>query len=259
MYLAKVLCAYIERLKLRLCFKDFKLPLFRVVNSGSPMLQAKGYCQSRCWQYAWPKIFQAWPSNTTSTACAVPTCILAIMQPNSSDFSQGVGTLLENPEQGAESTSWVGSSEEDPTYVLLLQCNQLAVDIDNEIVNIHNYMKDKYKSKFPELASFVHDAVQYAKTLQIIKNEMDLTKVQLEEVLPQVNYPTRLPGSCVYISTFPKDRIHRMAKCHGVEPYILDSVYSSTDFFRRRMASCRWLSQRATCKPSLPPRSHWLT
>ncbi len=47
-------------------------------------------------------------------------------------------------------------------------------------------MKDKYKAKFPELASFVHDAVQYAKTVQIIRNEMDLTKVQLEDVLAQV-------------------------------------------------------------------------
>lgn len=102
---------------------------------------------------------------------------------------QGVRQLLENPEEKQASVSWAGSAEEDPTYVLLLQCNQLAVDIDNEIVNIHNYMKDKYKAKFPELASFVHDAVQYAKTIQIIRNEMDLTKVQLEEVLPQVCSP----------------------------------------------------------------------
>lgn len=109
---------------------------------------------------------------------------------------QGVRRLLDNPEEGQASTSWTGSAEEDPTYMLLLQCNQLAVDIDNEIVNIHNYMKDKYKAKFPELASFVHDAVQYAKTIQIIRNEMDLTRVQLEEVLPQVN-----PHHRVYIKT----------------------------------------------------------
>ena len=99
---------------------------------------------------------------------------------------QGVRDLLKDPDRGQESTAWAGSGEDDPDYVLLLQCNQLAVDIDNEIVNIHNYMKDKYKAKFPELASFVHDAVQYAKTLQIIRNEMDLTKVQMEDVLPQV-------------------------------------------------------------------------
>lgn len=96
--------------------------------------------------------------------------------------------MLEDPGAG-EARAWAGASEEDPTYSLLLQCNQLAVDIDNEIFNIHNYAKDKYKAKFPELASFVHDPVQYAQTLQAIRNEMDLTKVQLDAVLPQVSSP----------------------------------------------------------------------
>lgn len=98
---------------------------------------------------------------------------------------QGVDHLLERPEDADIDRAWTGDSEEDPTYTLLLRCNQLAVDIDNEIVNIHNYMKDKYKAKFPELASFVHDAVQYALTIRVIQNEMDLTKVNLESVLPQ--------------------------------------------------------------------------
>lgn len=91
------------------------------------------------------------------------------------------------PEEAAVSTSWQGTSDEDPTYTLLLECNLLAADIDNEIVSLHNYMKDKYKAKFPELASFVHDACQYAQTVQAIQNEMDLTKVNLESVLPQVS------------------------------------------------------------------------
>ena len=105
---------------------------------------------------------------------------------------QGVQRLLEDKDSGAMSGAWAGQAEEDPTYTLLLQCNQLAVDIDNEIVNIHNYMKDKYKAKFPELASFVHDSVQYARTVQAISNEMDLTRVQLDDILPQVS-PLVLP------------------------------------------------------------------
>jgi len=98
-----------------------------------------------------------------------------------------VKRLLEDKDSAAMSGAWAGAAEEDPTYTLLLQCNQLAVDIDNEIVNIHNYMKDKYKAKFPELASFVQDALQYARTVQAVGNEMDLTKVQLEDILPQVS------------------------------------------------------------------------
>ena len=44
-----------------------------------------------------------------------------------------------------EERSWAGPSEEDPTYRLLVDCNQLAVDIDNEIAIVHVFMRDKYK------------------------------------------------------------------------------------------------------------------
>lgn len=106
-------------------------------------------------------------------------------------------SLLEAPPDADVGRVWQGASDEDPTYELLLACNQLAVDIDNEMVNIHNYMKDKYKAKFPELASFVHEAVQYAQTIQVIRNEMDLTKVNLEAVLPQVAAAPECPLRCL--------------------------------------------------------------
>lgn len=56
---------------------------------------------------------------------------------------QRVRSLLGAPQDAEADRAWTGSSEEDPTYTLLLQCNQLAVDMDNEIVAVHNYMKDK--------------------------------------------------------------------------------------------------------------------
>eukprot|EP00878_Enallax_costatus_P022493 GHUV01023864.1.p1 GENE.GHUV01023864.1~~GHUV01023864.1.p1 ORF type:complete len:163 (+),score=31.89 GHUV01023864.1:440-928(+) len=45
--------------------------------------------------------------------------------------------------------------EDDPTYKLLVECNKLAVDIDNEVVIVHNFMRDKFRLKFPELESLV--------------------------------------------------------------------------------------------------------
>lgn len=36
-----------------------------------------------------------------------------------------------------------------------MECNKLAVDIDNEIVIVHNFLRDKYRLKFPELESLV--------------------------------------------------------------------------------------------------------
>lgn len=47
--------------------------------------------------------------------------------------------------EGSSNGAWAGPSEEDPTYRLLVDCNQLAVDIDNEIVIVHNFIRDKYR------------------------------------------------------------------------------------------------------------------
>lgn len=36
-----------------------------------------------------------------------------------------------------------------------MDCNRLAVDIDNEMAIVHNFIRDKYRLKFPELESLV--------------------------------------------------------------------------------------------------------
>ena len=48
-----------------------------------------------------------------------------------------------------------------------MDCNQLAVDIDNEIVLVYNFLRDKYKTKFPELESLVHHPLDYARVVQV--------------------------------------------------------------------------------------------
>eukprot|EP00798_Chlamydomonas_sp_ICE-L_P000438 gene438-1836_t len=77
-----------------------------------------------------------------------------------------------------------GPLEDDPTYQLLVQCNKLAVDIDNETAVVHNFIRDKYRLKFPELESLVHHPVDYARVVTRIANEMDLTLVNLDDILP---------------------------------------------------------------------------
>jgi hypothetical protein len=44
-------------------------------------------------------------------------------------------------------------------FRLLVDCNKLAVDIDNEIIIVHNFIRDKYRLKFPELESLVRAAL----------------------------------------------------------------------------------------------------
>lgn len=67
-----------------------------------------------------------------------------------------------------------------------MDCNQLAVDIDNEIAIVHNFMRDKYRLKFPELESLVHHPIDYARVVKAIGNEMDITLINLDDILPQV-------------------------------------------------------------------------
>ncbi|XP_010538428.1 PREDICTED: U4/U6 small nuclear ribonucleoprotein Prp31-like [Tarenaya hassleriana] len=74
--------------------------------------------------------------------------------------------------------------EDDPEYRLIVDCNQLSVDIENEIVIIHNFIRDKYRLKFPELESLVHHPIDYARVVKKIGNEVDLTLVDLEGLLP---------------------------------------------------------------------------
>ncbi|GJN02109.1 hypothetical protein PR202_ga19431 [Eleusine coracana subsp. coracana] len=74
--------------------------------------------------------------------------------------------------------------EEDPEYQLIVDCNALSVDIENEIIIIHNFIRDKYKLKFPELESLVHHPIDYARVVKKIGNEMDITLVDLEGLLP---------------------------------------------------------------------------
>ena len=70
--------------------------------------------------------------------------------------------------------------EDDSKYQLIVDCNALFVDIENEIVIIHNFIRDKYRLKFPELESLVHHPIDYARVVKKIGNEIDLTLVDLE-------------------------------------------------------------------------------
>ncbi|KAK7283710.1 hypothetical protein RIF29_13435 [Crotalaria pallida] len=74
--------------------------------------------------------------------------------------------------------------EDDPEYQLIVECNALSVDIENEIVIIHNFIRDKYRLKFPELESLVNHPIDYARVVKKIGNEVDLTLVDLEGLLP---------------------------------------------------------------------------
>lgn len=75
----------------------------------------------------------------------------------------------------------MGQEEE---YNLMLKSNNIALELEFEIARVFKYLKDNYAPKFQELESLVLNPVDYAKTVQLIQNEMDLTRIDLKSILP---------------------------------------------------------------------------
>lgn len=86
-----------------------------------------------------------------------------------------------------QNASAAGDVEDNPEYKLLVQVNDLAVEITTTIVSLYKYAAEKYRPRFPELESLVLNPVDYAKTIQVVGNEVgsitDL-RVTLSEFLP---------------------------------------------------------------------------
>lgn len=76
-----------------------------------------------------------------------------------------------------------GSLEDDPEYKLLLICNRMIADIDDDISGTHKYVVDIYAKKFPQLESLVPNKLDYCRTVERIGNEMDMTVVELGHIL----------------------------------------------------------------------------
>lgn len=72
----------------------------------------------------------------------------------------------------------------DEFYALVMRCNELIFALDEKVLEIYRAITDVYSLKFPELATLVKDPVEYARTVAMIGNEMDMTLVDLQSILP---------------------------------------------------------------------------
>ncbi|KAI0637915.1 Nop domain-containing protein [Trametes polyzona] len=72
----------------------------------------------------------------------------------------------------------------NPEYNLIVQANNLSVDVDNEIMVVHKFIRDHYAPKFPELEQLVTDPAMYIRSVRALANSEDPTKVNLQGVLP---------------------------------------------------------------------------
>jgi U4/U6 small nuclear ribonucleoprotein PRP31 len=80
----------------------------------------------------------------------------------------------------------VVSDDVDPDveYQLVIDCNDTILEIDEEVNTIYRFVSEVYSKKFPELESLIPNKTDYVKTVERIGNEMDMTLLELNDLLP---------------------------------------------------------------------------
>lgn len=131
----------------------------------------------------------------------------------------------------------VGPLEEDDEYKLIVRMNELSTDIDNEIMLIHKFVRDLYATKFPELENLIGNPVDYAKVVKEIGNEMDLTMVNLDEVLPSATIMVvSVTGSTTAGKPLSPDELKRC----------MDGIDEMLTVFDHRMKILNYVESRMT-------------
>ncbi|CAH8353855.1 unnamed protein product [Eruca vesicaria subsp. sativa] len=98
---------------------------------------------------------------------------------------------------------------DDPEYKLIVDCNHLSVDIENEIATVHSFIRCKYRVRFPELESFVHHATEYASVVKQIGDEKDLTLVSLKGIEAKTVVSVLLTASSTKGKPLPEDTLRK--------------------------------------------------
>lgn len=86
-----------------------------------------------------------------------------------------------------QSVELIGNVEQDPEYRLIVEANNIAVDIDNEISLVHKFTKDKYQTRFPELDSLIMNEMDYIRAVRELGNDVEQAKNNevLQKILTQ--------------------------------------------------------------------------
>lgn len=83
-----------------------------------------------------------------------------------------------------------GPIETHPEYLLIVESNNLAVEIDHEITIVEKFVKEKYSKRFPELESLIPISLDYVRTVYVLGN--DLSQVKSNEKLFFLNNATMM-------------------------------------------------------------------
>eukprot|EP00953_Heterococcus_sp_UTEX-ZZ885_P031647 16587-Heterococcus_DN1.PRE.7 len=110
---------------------------------------------------------------------------LSHMQSLQDAIANSSSSSSSSSEQAEQKAAPGGNIEQDPEYQLIVRSNELIAAIDDELAQVHRFVVDTYSPKFPELESIVTAPLEYVRTVLLIKNETDMTRLPLETILPQ--------------------------------------------------------------------------
>ena len=99
-------------------------------------------------------------------------------------FCRAVSNLRESEEFKATMRDIEQESSGDVDFELISRANELTMKITEHETLVSNFVRDLYAERFPELEGLIPDKMEYVRTVAKIKNEMDITKVDLDSVLP---------------------------------------------------------------------------
>ena len=80
-----------------------------------------------------------------------------------------------------------GPLEENPEYALVVTANNMSVEVDNEIMLVHKFIRDHYAARFPELEQLIGDPWTYIAAVNAIGNADDLAKCTLPSTISAGN------------------------------------------------------------------------
>lgn len=104
--------------------------------------------------------------------------------PKLKQILEDISVYANKPRKASE---MIGNLESDPEYQLIVEANNVAVDIDNEVSLINKFVKDKYQKRFPELDSLIHTEMDYIGAVKELGNNLDQAKNNeiLQRILTQ--------------------------------------------------------------------------
>lgn len=72
----------------------------------------------------------------------------------------------------------------DEEYPLIVASNEFSFQIDNDVVRLNRLLRDLYSTRFPELEQLVPNAMEFAKVVNLIGNQTEISKVSFEGIIP---------------------------------------------------------------------------